>query len=286
MNVKRVLMAATIGLSGCWTTSCVARGTVVSTPDGLRPVESIEIGDLVYSVDEVTGEWVATAVTFIQSAVREVGSLTVKNTTLRMTSDHPVYDPVARRYAPAGDWFLGERTALYLCEEGIVELDDAAVFVETTEVFDIGVESELHNFVANGILVHNKSPADPGCSDEFGSFRYQGEGCDQPAPGTWRCPNGENSPGVCEPFGDDVSTSDATQDFGLDLSQPDMPDPFALPDGYCCCEFLVMDIQEEDALLVDSCASQNQGQCIDVDPNRLTPHPCCPNATGERCGPG
>lgn len=58
-------------------------------------------------------------------------------------------------------------------------------------------------------------------------------------------------------------------------------------DQNCCCEFIVEgDIIEEDLLPVDQCAAREQGQCIEVDPNRLTPHPCCPDATGERCGDG
>jgi hypothetical protein len=64
-------------------------------------------------------------------------------------------------------------------------------------------------------------------------------------------------------------------------------DPYGLPAGYCCCEFVVEgDILTEDALPAEECTAQTSGMCITVDPNRLTPHPCCPNATGERCGDG
>lgn len=62
---------------------------------------------------------------------------------------------------------------------------------------------------------------------------------------------------------------------------------YGLPEGYCCCELVREgDILVEDALPADECTLQPQGMCITVDPGRLTPHPCCPNATGERCGNG
>lgn len=61
-----------------------------------------------------------------------------------------------------------------------------------------------------------------------------------------------------------------------------------LPEGSCCCEHVVEgDIITEDVQDADVCTGELEGgQCITVDPNRLTPHPCCPNATGERCGDG
>ena len=95
-------------------TSCVAEGTRVLTPEGPRPIESLKVGDLIYSVDEETGEKHSSAIIKIQSATREVGRLHFKGTSLTLTSDHPVYDPTERRYAPAGDWLLGHRARLML----------------------------------------------------------------------------------------------------------------------------------------------------------------------------
>jgi hypothetical protein len=53
----------------------------------------------------------------------------------------------------------------------------------------------------------------------------------------------------------------------------------------CCCSHIVdFDIMVEDLQPIDGCPQLDQGQCILVDPQRLTPHECCPNATGARCG--
>ena len=51
----------------------------------------------------------------------------------------------------------------------------------------------------------------------------------------------------------------------------------------CCCKYLTDDIINEDLLSVKECQSR-KGECIKVDPGRLTPHPCCPNAVGPTCG--
>jgi len=56
----------------------------------------------------------------------------------------------------------------------------------------------------------------------------------------------------------------------------------------CCCASIVEgDIVEEAPAENDAaCAAREQGSCVDqatVDA-RLTPHACCPDATGERCG--
>jgi hypothetical protein len=161
--MKKYVFAAAIGLSlaGCSRTSCVASGTRVRTPDGWRPIEALDVGDAVLAFDEVTGEQFVTKVTAVTSAMREVGSVSLGGIELRMTPDHPVYCPRQRVYAPAGDWFLGHRTTLaILGDDGFeeVEVDEARTFVGVAQVFDITVEHERHNFVADGVLVHNKSP--------------------------------------------------------------------------------------------------------------------------------
>ncbi|MHB8876314.1 MAG: hypothetical protein ACYC8T_21690 [Myxococcaceae bacterium] len=76
-----------------------------------------------------------------------------------MTTDHPLYDPILREWAVAGDWALRKRSALWLLgEDGFApsRLTEAAQFAGVEEVFDLQVEHPPHNFIANGVLVHNK----------------------------------------------------------------------------------------------------------------------------------
>jgi hypothetical protein len=80
---------------------------------------------------------------------------------LRCTTDHPLYDPVAKAWAPAGDWALGQRSALLLVADEhaarVVHVERRLVADGVEEVIDLTVEHELHNFIAGDVLVHNKS---------------------------------------------------------------------------------------------------------------------------------
>ncbi len=98
-----------------------------------------------------------------------------------------------------------------------------------------------------------------------------------------------------EPIDDDAWTIVRLDEADYGLSEATLtiePDDllgteFGLPPGVCCCQFAVDgDIIEEDPAREADCPQLDSGQCIDVDPNRLTPHPCCPYATGERCRDG
>lgn len=52
-----------------------------------------------------------------------------------------------------------------------------------------------------------------------------------------------------------------------------------------CCRFIIGgDIMTEDLLTKEECLKQDHGEVITVPPERGTPHPCCPDATGPTCG--
>ena len=54
VRALRNLLAGSLLLAsgGCSRTSCVAVGTLIATPQGLRPIESLSVGQMVYSVCE------------------------------------------------------------------------------------------------------------------------------------------------------------------------------------------------------------------------------------------
>ncbi len=160
--MKRVLTAAAAAMSlvGCGGTTCIARGARVATPGGPRPIEALREGDTIVVVEPASGMTAASRIVRIVSSHREVGALALGGVSLRLTSDHPVYDPVARGFFPAGDWLLGTRTSLLRLDGDAVRpalVEQAQPFVGTAEVFDLTVEHEWHTFVAEGVVVHNKS---------------------------------------------------------------------------------------------------------------------------------
>jgi hypothetical protein len=75
-------------------------------------------------------------------------------------------------------------------------------------------------------------------------------------------------------------------------NSPGQPDDGAfnsgapLPSGLCCCEFLVEgDILTNDLLARGHCQADSiGGMCVEVNPDWLAPHACCPQAAGSRCG--
>jgi hypothetical protein len=175
----RVLQAslASVTLLGCGAT-CVARGTRIRTPRGDRAVEELQPGDEVFCVDPDTGARVAGTLEAIRVARRECVRLDFGEGSLICTPDHPLYDPVSRAWADAGDWALGRRSTLLHVPLEVTEaprrLDVGAhsTGVGVREVFDLTVAHPLHNFVAEGVLVHNKSPIPRDCRLPDGGYGF------------------------------------------------------------------------------------------------------------------
>jgi hypothetical protein len=118
-------------------------------------------------------------------------------------------------------------------------------------------------------------------------------------------------PRVCEPAGEDGSylcdyfeiagvfvVTAAKTGYGTDERTVTVTDgechvqaesvTFALvPDANaCCCAFIregdIDIISEEPTATEQECLVRDTGSCIDPT-GRYTPHPCCPDATGDRC---
>lgn len=138
---------------------CLAAGTKVRTPAGERDIESLAVGDVVDSVDEFRGRAVAVRVVglFARGPRRTLRVLLESGRELLATSEHPLFDRSAGRYRAAGELRKGDSLTLpeggTLRDSRIVTISDGPV----VPVYDLTVEGPHHNFLANGVLVHNKS---------------------------------------------------------------------------------------------------------------------------------
>jgi hypothetical protein len=145
-------------LPGC---SCVARGTKVLTPDGSRAIEDLKVVDVVLAVDTSAGVLHPVSVLFVRSSRRECLRLVWDKGALTCTSDHPIYSPERGSFVEAGNW-LTDGLRRLLAWDGEVLQDVEVVAVEAYagihEVFDVGVEGPWHDFIADGVVVHNKEP--------------------------------------------------------------------------------------------------------------------------------
>lgn len=149
--------------------TCIAAGTSVAAPGGIRRIEDLRVGDEIYAYDRETSAFVATEIVAIVSAKRECAALDFGTRQLRCTSTHPLFDPAAQEYAPAAEWIEGRRSQLLDLRDGearTVTVTAVHSYVGTLPVYDLTVKSPLHNFVAGGLLVHNKSLATTGDDDD------------------------------------------------------------------------------------------------------------------------
>ena len=138
----------------------------METPTGPICIEDVEVGDRIWSVDLQTGGLVARPV------ARRLAAMATELVTLRFvdytmvecTPEHPIYESSQERWVFAGDIREGSGV-LRLIDGDLVEMRVASVERRTlpreVEVFDLTIGGPEHNFIAGGILVHNKSEVVP-----------------------------------------------------------------------------------------------------------------------------
>lgn len=174
-------MAAALGLAGCFPGGCIAVGAAVLTPRGKRPIETLVPGDEVICIDPSTGSRVTGVICGTRKVKRETLRIAGDGWALRCTSDHPLYDPSRREWAPAGDWALGKRsTLLFVPDAGEithVEVRERSVAAGVAELIDLSVDHELHDFVAEGVLVHNKPRSPFDCQLPDGGTQKEWSNC-------------------------------------------------------------------------------------------------------------
>jgi len=119
------------------------------------------VGDLVLAYDEAAGSVVSRPVTrrFVHPG-QHAGTLALdQGRTLRVTPNHPVYEPETGAYVEAGSIARGERL-LTLAPRGGATSAISAGFTADYQglpetVFNLEVDG-THNYFAAGVLVHNK----------------------------------------------------------------------------------------------------------------------------------
>lgn len=146
--------------------TCFGAGTLVDTPAGPRAIEQIEVGEQVLGYDEELRAVVARPVTArMQHAEAVVGQLVLDDgRTIVTTPNHPFYVADEGRYRSAED-LRPDADLLSLSSTGrLASAATTGYFMAAAPirmpVFNITVAG-VHNYFADGVLVHNKSPIDP-----------------------------------------------------------------------------------------------------------------------------
>ncbi|SDB51338.1 hemagglutinin repeat-containing protein [Pseudomonas sp. NFACC13-1] len=153
---------------------CFAAGTMVSTPEGDRAIETLQVGDVVWSKPEKGGKPFAAAILATHQrsdqpiyrlklkSVRHDGS--AQGETLLVTSSHPFYVPAKRDFIPVIDLKPGD--LLQSLADG--ETENTSSEVESLELYaPIGKTYNLtvdigHTFYVGELKtwVHNTGPCD------------------------------------------------------------------------------------------------------------------------------
>ncbi len=133
------------------------RGTLVSTEDGLRPIEEIQAGDYVWSENTETGEKELKKVLSVSvSETKALVHVTTENgTVINTTENHPFYVE-GKGWCAAADLEDGDVLRTQDGEEQTVndvqiEQLDVAVKVYNLEIED----SHTYYVSADEVLVHN-----------------------------------------------------------------------------------------------------------------------------------
>ncbi|MBC6450570.1 DNA topoisomerase IV [Actinokineospora sp. HBU206404] len=130
---------------------CFVRGALVSTPEGLRPIEDIELGDKVLDGDGVPVQVVEVYENPMSDLVRVTWS----------TGFSMLVTPGQRFRTWSGDGEIEWTEASDLAGRRTLRAGEPAVEVTSVDradpdtTFDIQVDSDEHAFVVEGFIVHN-----------------------------------------------------------------------------------------------------------------------------------
>lgn len=161
--------------SGCW---CVAEGTDILTPKGVRPIESLKVGDQVLSLADDGTTQVGTVMRMQRNTLLSCLRIRLSDgNELRVSQWHPIATRDGWKDAGKLSPGIGVRTINGWVTVSSVERQWGAV-----NVYDISIEP-YQNFIASNVVVHNKSIARALRPDEL--------------PGSWVGPTKSNWPSFC-----------------------------------------------------------------------------------------
>ena len=142
-----------------YTYYCFVAGTPVATPQGERPIESIEPGQEVLAFDTATRETVVRRVSKrIRGHADRTFRLTVAGRVIAgVTAEHPFYDPERDAWVPAGQMRPGQALVGWTGHRAVpVQLEEVSDGLAQVPVYTLSVDGPEHNYFAAGVLVHNK----------------------------------------------------------------------------------------------------------------------------------
>ena len=157
-----ILLNTLISCKNDTTIVCVGEGTLIATPYGATLIECLQIGDIVISPDPLTNTTHFGRVTAIRTAFSQCLTFSLEGGgELVVTQEHPLWDPVAQKFKPAGKFTRSSTVTVSDGQLGAMrQLSIVAISSQHVmkRVYDLTISSPAHTFIANGVVVHNKQP--------------------------------------------------------------------------------------------------------------------------------
>lgn len=138
---------------------CLHGDTNIWTKNGFSKIKDIKVGDEIWSYDYQKNTFVLSKVTdWINNGKQEIWEVKTSNKTIKSNNNHPFLT----KNKETGEYFyvkvdeLNKNIHLLITPDNLTEdIDYIKKTDEFADVYDIRVNNNLHNFIANGIVVHN-----------------------------------------------------------------------------------------------------------------------------------
>lgn len=143
--------------------TCFSAGTKILTPSGEVSIEQLTAGDVVLSMDPQTQALVPASVERLHQTVAEA-LLEVSlsdGRTVRVTPEHPFFDPTTAAYRPIREFRVGDAVLLRPGADSAPQPIQIIVIRPLPDrhvpVYNLTVSGPHQNYLAEGLLVHNKT---------------------------------------------------------------------------------------------------------------------------------
>ena len=141
-------------------TWCFSGDTPILTAQGYRRIDQLAVGGSVLSYDHAGGTLVERRIAslFSRSVDHYLKVTLADGGQLRVTEEHPFYDPKTGNYRPIGSFRSGQAVA-QVSSEGLSVLPIVSIEHVQDSLTDYNMQDTgpNHNYVAANILVHNKT---------------------------------------------------------------------------------------------------------------------------------
>ena len=145
-------------LFSCPASTCLVKGTKILTHQGSKLIETLVVGDKIISyngTNKVTNEITAIK----KSKAKKTLKITLKNgITIEGTKEHPVFNVEKQSYVKLSKLKQGDSLQLINGGSNEIVLIEKKKHPTSIDVYDLSVKPPFHNYFAEGVLVHNKSP--------------------------------------------------------------------------------------------------------------------------------